>query len=246
MTKIPSACQAKASCAFRSFLQTQFSRAQALWQNAWKILCRRASPWYFLVLVPFFLMIPFDDLTLQLWRFPNDTSAHHLAKLISLRGDFYNGCAALMVVFFAVGFFLKKPRLQLLAFAMLYATLCAGVLSLGIRVLSGRPRPAEKAPDGLYGPRFKTGKNSFVFFDYGYQSFPSGHATTAFATALPILIVAPPVGIPVLGAAVAVSWARFQLNRHRLSDLYAGMLFGTLFGAAFGLAVKKTLPPPRS
>lgn len=211
-----------------------------LWQQAWAVLTiRRPRWWLFAAVLCLLVIIPLDDDAGQLLRFGPDSAAQKIAGVISKRGDFYNWCMALVVAFFAWGWLRRSKKWQLLALAMLMSCASAGLLSLSVRITSGRPRPALGVADGLYGPRFKPHKGGFLFFDYDYQSFPSGHTTTAFATAAPVAVVAPAIGVPLLGASAVVAWSRFQLNRHHPSDLYVGALFGGLFGTAFGLAVRR-------
>lgn len=205
----------------------------------WKILSSRVSSlWLPALLLPMLLLIPFDAKALANLRFTTDTAVHRTAQMISQRGDFYNATFILVGALLLTGWIFKQKRLRILAIAMLLSCATAGLSSLAIRVTSGRPRPSLQVPDGLYGLQFKVNKYGINFLNYDYQSFPSGHATTAFATAVPALIVAPAIGIPLTIAAVGVSWARFQLNRHRISDLYAGLVFGGIFGWAFGRAAK--------
>lgn len=203
------------------------------------MLGKPVSPWWMVFGLLILAVVPFDEITLQTLRFPENSQAHKVAQFISDKGDFYKGCALLVGVLLTLGLLLKKQKLRLLAIAMALSCACAGISSLAVRVTSGRPRPSLGVPDGLYGPRFSTGRHSFVFFDYDYQAFPSGHATTAFATAIPALVAEPVIGIPLTIAAATVPWARFQLKRHHLSDLYAGIFIGTLFGVVFGRAVRK-------
>ena len=211
--------------------------------ETWAIIRKPVSAWWLLLALPFLVIVPFDDAALAHLRFPENSAAHKVAQVISSKGDFYNACIVLVLAFWISGLILRRKRLQLLALAMLLSCAIPGVISLAIRVTTGRPRPSLDVPDGLYGLRFKyNAKFKTQLPDYDYQSLPSGHATTAFATAIPVLVAEPVIGVPLTIAAVSVTWARFQLKRHRLSDLYMGLLFGSLFGAAFGLAAKKLSP----
>jgi undecaprenyl-diphosphatase len=212
-----------------------------LWKDAWKILCGRVSAWWLLLALPMLIIAPLDEIIQNSWRFEENGAQHRVAQYISKHGDFYNSSLILVAVLLIIGWVLKKKNLQILALAMIFSCATAGILSLGVRVTSGRPRPSTQVEDGLYGPRLAKNKKGFLFLDYDYQSFPSGHATTAVATAVPALIVAPVIGVPLAIGATAVMWARLQLNRHRLSDLYMGIVFGGVFGAAFGLVARRRM-----
>ena len=212
---------------------------KSLFNQAWKILSSRISPWWLLLALPLLAILPYDEFALAHWRFDESSQAHKVAQMISQKGDFYNASIALVGGFYLLGVVLKRKKLKLLALAMLLSCATAGISSLAVRVLSGRPRPSIHVKDGLYGLRFAKGKFGLMLPNYDYESFPSGHATTAVATATPALILMPAVGVPLTIAAVAVMWARFQLMRHRLTDLYAGIIFGGIFGVAYGLAANK-------
>ena len=65
-------------------------------------------------------------------------------------------------------------------------------------------------------------------------SFPSGHAMTAAAFGVPVIVAAPHVVIPIVVATCAlVGWSRIALGHHYLSDI----LGGTLIGAGIAVVV---------
>jgi len=92
------------------------------------------------------------------------------------------------------------------------------VLVLGLKQLLGRERPSHHA-------------GSPADFDGvgGEGSFPSGHATMAFALAASLAdeIRNPWATAGLYTAAGAVAWSRVNDNYHWLSDVVAGALLGT-------------------
>jgi len=104
-----------------------------------------------------------------------------------------------------------------------------------VKVLVGRARPAIDVHDpgnvALLRGLTRGGE---------YQSFPSGHTTTAFAAAAALTtetVYRHPdarwlVGVPAYAAASMVGWSRMFDNRHWASDVMAGAGFGTLAGVA--------------
>jgi len=224
---------------FTSLIRETWADICNLVKGGISLLKKPASPWWLVGGLLILVIVPYDAISLETMRVPENSPAHKVAQFISDKGDFYKGCALLVAVLFTLGLLLKKQKLRLLALAMALSCAFAGISSLAIRITSGRPRPSLGVADGLYGPKFDTSRHGFAFFNYDYQSFPSGHATTAFATVIPALVVEPVIGFPLTIAAATVPWARFQLKRHHLSDLYAGIFIGTVFGVVFGRAAKK-------
>ena len=62
-------------------------------------------------------------------------------------------------------------------------------------------------------------------------SFPSGHATTAFAAAVVLAALWPRALVPLVALAVLAALARIVLDAHYMSDAIGGAIFGSL-GAA--------------
>lgn len=107
----------------------------------------------------------------------------------------------------------------------------AGVTTLLLKVLVGRRRPYVDPHD----PN-AFGKGRLVDFDSRLESFPSGHATVAFALAGALTeetahhwpgrqrVVAPVA----YATAAGVAFARMYRDRHWASDVLAGAVVGTL------------------
>lgn len=76
---------------------------------------------------------------------------------------------------------------------------------------------------------------------YAYASFPSGHATTVFATAVLLTLWYPRWAGAWLGLAALVGLSRVVLGSHFPSDVLAG----ALLGSAVALAVHAYVPAAR-
>lgn len=119
----------------------------------------------------------------------------------------------------------KLVKTMLWQFASLYAFVFVGVgapslLSTLLKRLIGRGRPYVFDQAGLFGLKPN-------WLDAAYQSFPSGHATTAFALATVLGFLAPRWFKPALGLAAVIAVSRIALGMHYLSDV--------IFGGAIGL-----------
>lgn len=99
-------------------------------------------------------------------------------------------------------------------------------------VAGGLVAPAVKYIAGRARPRQNQGASNFDFFESHNQSFPSGHATQAFAVASVIATHYPSPWVEALsyGAATLVGYARIRQRAHFLSDVTAGALIGTAVG----------------
>jgi undecaprenyl-diphosphatase len=118
----------------------------------------------------------------------------------------------------AIGF---GTRILFIFFAVLLPALTGEI----IKDIVGRGRP------------FVGGHaNAFNFSHFAgteaYASFPSGHATTAFALAFAVAAVWPRARVPMLVYAVLIALSRLVLLAHHPSDVVAGALLGVI-GAMF-------------
>lgn len=131
-----------------------------------------------------------------------------------------------------------RSSAQLLGFFFVCVAL-SGVVTDIIKPLAGRARPVLLERDGFYG--FHPFTAHAV-----YNSFPSGHATTAFAVALALTVIWPRGRYWFLAFAAILGLSRVMVNAHYLSDVLAGALVGTLtvfvmrqLFARFGVALPK-------
>jgi membrane-associated phospholipid phosphatase len=106
------------------------------------------------------------------------------------------------------------------------ALLAAETGTRALKFIVGRARPDTPGSDG---DEFR-----LLTQNGGWSSFPSGHATTAFAMAASVDHYTHDGWTTALayGAATAVGWARVRENRHWSSDVVAGALVGSFLSEA--------------
>jgi len=108
-------------------------------------------------------------------------------------------------------------------FAALGAAGLSSVLSIllfiWLKRLTGRRRPCQIEPHCWA-----------TLLPPDQFSFPSGHAMTAFAVAIPLALFYPTITLGLLFCALSIAMSRILLGMHFLSDVVAGALIGTGLG----------------
>lgn len=161
-----------------------------------------------------------------LWWLPKDQIFIALNHQHSWFGDLFfkyythvgDGIFAIFLVLMLFAFGKRKlPLLIILSF------LVSGLFVQIIKRIEQRPRP------GLY---FE--KTAFVHavdgsLHKGRNSFPSGHATTAFATASLLALATQRKRLQFIYffAALLAGYSRIYLGQHFFEDVLAGMILGT-------------------
>lgn len=110
--------------------------------------------------------------------------------------------------------------------AMIFAFIFVGVGVPGLitnlfKRLVGRGRPSEFEASGAFS--FQN-----FFNDWTFQSFPSGHAATAIATAFVMGFLWPRSFLVLLIVGVVVAISRVPVGAHYPTDIFAGIVIGAL------------------
>ena len=102
---------------------------------------------------------------------------------------------------------------------LIAAVAVSGIAANVFKWIFGRARPSY-LEDGL------TADWALFQSDWGWQSYPSGHATTVFAAAYALSVLFPKWRLFFFGCAVAGAIGRVAWGAHYLSDVIAGALLG--------------------
>jgi membrane-associated phospholipid phosphatase len=129
--------------------------------------------------------------------------------------------AAVAAALYGIGQRRKQPRLKQAAVLSLIALAVSGLVVQTIKHLIGRPRP-KLADQGVHvwGPSFQS----------GHDSFPSGHAFSAFAMAAVLSSFYPAGRWIWYSLAVLVAFTRVYIGAHFASDVLAGAVLGVWIG----------------
>lgn len=171
------------------------------------------------------------DRPLSLWAQSWPEGVHSVLEQLTRYGEsdwILIPAAILFVLTAVVAFFVRWPLMRTLLwqFTTIYGFIFAGVglpslvATLAKRAI-GRGRPMHFDQHGTlsFSPNW---------LDWTFQSFPSGHATTAFALAAVIGFISPRWFYPGLVFAVAIGVSRVALGVHYPSDVVGGAILGVL------------------
>jgi membrane-associated phospholipid phosphatase len=108
---------------------------------------------------------------------------------------------------------------------------CALSASLAAGIAAGLVALFKEIPDRARPPEAESSVVPLVPIPES-DSFPSGHAATAFAAATAVALVYPRLRVPALLLAGLVAVSRAYLGVHYWSDVIVGSLFGVAVGWA--------------
>jgi membrane-associated phospholipid phosphatase len=154
-----------------------------------------------------------------------DKQIREIAHQIGATGSLAQYNIVIVVALWLVGLARRSRYLQRLAAVTFMSTVIAGAFCNLLRFPIGRARPHTKESHLTFkGPQFQA----------KYHGFPSGHTSTAFGTAVPLLIAVPEVGVPATAFAAAMAWARVYDKQHYPTDVTVGAIIGIIAGIAGG------------
>jgi undecaprenyl-diphosphatase len=175
------------------------------------------------------ILISFIDRPLAKYMHQLDTTQHGLIDFFRAITDlglskWYLWPAVIGVIFCAIGLriFSLSPqrRVHIINIGEFLFYLFANVAASGLvtnilKRIIGRARPVELIQHQFYG--FDP-----INFEARFNSFPSGHATTACVLFFLVASRFPKLRIAALTFTVAVSVSRVMVNAHFVSDILAG------------------------
>lgn len=135
---------------------------------------------------------------------------------------------ALFVALGGVGDVHARRRFPLASTLACVTATFGAILAALLKEAFDRRRPATADPS--FDPAVDTPESA---------SFPSGHATTAFAAAALVGAFHPRFRIPLYGVATLVALSRVYLGVHFWLDVVAGSALGIVIGLAIAVAARR-------
>ncbi|MEG2174382.1 MAG: phosphatase PAP2 family protein [Oscillospiraceae bacterium] len=168
-----------------------------------------------------------------LWILHNALQSHLLDRIMMAITSLGN--AGILWIVLAV-VLLCHPRTRRIGMVMaLSLLLCFFIGNLCIKPLIARPRP------------YLTDPSILVLIDPGDPySFPSGHAMSSFAAAVPLTLYRRKWGGWALLVATLIAFSRLYLMVHYPTDVLAGMLIGSLVGILVYWGVEHVIRSPNA
>lgn len=158
---------------------------------------------------------------LQIYQAGGNPILDQAAVILSFLGTIRFGAILLSIIFW------MKKETRPITLILISAVLLSGGLTLLIKEIVDRPRPYIEL--GL------TAADMLILTD-PTVSFPSGHATTAFATASVVSYYFRKWAVPALFLACVAGLSRMYLLVHYPSDVFTGAVIGIL-SAAFVICI---------
>lgn len=141
----------------------------------------------------------------------------HSGVMRGLTGSVYPVSLATPISLLTAGFIKKDKELQYKGLEAVGSLAVNTVITLGLKYTIDRQRPYDKYPGIIYPYSMETD-----------PSFPSGHTSTAFATATTLSLEFKKwyVVVPAYAWAASVGYSRMYLGEHYPSDVIAGAVVG--------------------
>ncbi|MCW3087459.1 MAG: phosphatase family protein [Sediminibacterium sp.] len=135
----------------------------------------------------------------------------------------------------AEGFLFKNQKLKTTTLLATQAYIVGAAVEISVKFITGRQRPnyqvgAGEPEPSFHGPFYKGDDVNGTYID---GSFPSGHATVAFAAATVFAMeYKNKLWVPILSytAATLIGLSRLTENKHWATDIVAGAALGILTG----------------
>jgi len=168
----------------------------------------------------------------SLMRETRNAPADEIMTVITMMGD----TVVMLALALAMLAWLVWHKAYRAAYAAGFAIIAAKLFELALKAGIQRARPTELAYSGMSKFSFPSGHATMAAVIFGILAVLVSHSMGRWGRAVVYAICAVCV--------VAIGYSRIYLGAHWLSDVLAGLLFGTVMMAAFGVVIE-AIPPRR-
>jgi membrane-associated phospholipid phosphatase len=173
--------------------------------------------WFFAGILAVGICWPLDNRVDAAFDATRQHSLHTAAWWCSKFGEGWV-IAAIGIFFAAIFFLANRPVIAARIFFVTLISELAGLAATILRTTLGRARPTSHFPQGFYGVWHD---GHWIFGQYQFSSFPSGHAASVVGVAAAAWLINRGWGSIAAIYALAVMWSRIALQAHHLSDVVA-------------------------
>lgn len=168
------------------------------------------------------------DLQVIRWSMQFDPSWYRpLSGVVSRFGEATGWLVGALVLALYAHYRLHNAAMIRRARFLFIAVALTGLAVQPLKWCFGKARPSLLLDENLYGYGWCISPT-----DYGMQSFPSGHTTTAFAVATALALIAPRYTWLFVTGAVLIGLSRIGVLYHYPSDIVAGAMLGSILTLA--------------
>ncbi len=144
-------------------------------------------------------------------------AVHNFMRRVSRFGDWPEHFG-LGLVLAGVAWWRGDKRWIRVFLAMLIALALAGIVGRGIKIATGRARPAVKTEQVWNGPHFSS----------KYHAFPSGHVAASSAFFAVLFLANRRIGLICVPIPILIGFSRMYVAAHYLSDVACAAVLGIL------------------
>ncbi len=178
------------------------------------------------------LLLPFDGELLRDVR-SGDLAMHSGAETLSAWGKTDHVTLGVVGALLVVALLRRRRRPARVALMVLLAVAVSGLGVNLLRPAFGRARPFSE----------RAGDFTWLSAEHEFTSFPSGHASEAWAVTTVLAAAYPPLALPGGIYAGSMLWARMEAGRHHPADVFAGAAWGVLCALPFAWMARRGVRP---
>jgi len=171
--------------------------------------------------------------TLSAWGKTDHVTLGVVGALLVVEGKTDHVTLGVVGALLVVALLRRRRRPARVALMVLLAVAVSGLGVNLLRPAFGRARPFSE----------RAGDFTWLSAEHEFTSFPSGHASEAWAVTTVLAAAYPPLALPGGIYAGSMLWARMEAGRHHPADVFAGAAWGVLCALPFAWMARRGVRP---